>query len=291
MNLKKSVLIGVVAIASTLYAYEPSVYGAGDINSASPYGLTTTEQAILDNKKTLQKLFNKISEQQRKIDGLTSIIEGQNREILELKEDLKAEVNKPIPKPDNNETMSLLLQLSQMVDSINNSYVTQDELKKALAGSRPSVGSYVSSTIVDEGSPSHTTMMNEIQNNDATVGSPIGSNSADIYREGVQLFGRRSYSASKEHFEQTLAANYKPASSNYYLGEIAYYTHNYSDAIAYYKQSASLYDTASYMDVLYLHTAISLDKNGEKEQAKGFYQYVIDNYPTKKSASIARKRM
>ena len=264
--------MSVVVLASTLYAYEPSVYGAGDINSASPYGLTSTEQAILDNKKTLQTLFNKLNEQQRKIDGLTSIIEGQNREILELKEELKAEAATAAAQPavESSETYSLLLQLSQTVDTINSSYVTQDELKKALAGSRPSNSSYSSNS---------------------NLGSPVGSNSADIYRKGVQLFGKRSYGASKERFEQTLTANYKPASSNYYLGEIAYYTHNYTDAVAYYKQSASLYDKASYMDVLYLHTAISLDKNGEKEQAQGFYQYVIDNYPTKKSASIARKRM
>ena len=266
MNIKKKILLSVVVLASTLYAYEPSVYGAGDINSASPYGLTSTEQAVLDNKKTIQKLFNKLNEQQRKIDGLTSIIEGQNRELLELKE--QASIQNSMPATvDNNETYSLLLQLSETVDTINNSYVSKAELKKVMAGSR------LNSTV------------------STNLSSSVGSNSADTYRKGVQLFSKRSYGAAKTHFEQTLAENFKPASSNYYLGEIAYYTHNYSDAIAYYKQSSSPYDKASYMDVLYLHTAISLDKSGEKEQAKAFYQHVIDNYPNKKSASIARKRI
>jgi len=271
MNIHTKVLMSVVVLASTLYAYEPSVYGAGDINSASPYGLTETEQAILDNKKTIQRLFNKITEQQRKIDGLTSIIEGQNREILELKEQLEVSnnsINTIKNSSDDNETYSLLLQLSQTVDTINNNYVTRDEVKKILAGSRPSNSS-----------------------DNSNLGSPIKSNSADIYRNGVQLFAKRSYSASKEKFEETLASNYKPASSNYYLGEIAYYTHNYNDAIAYYKQSASLYDKASYMPVLYLHTAISLEKTDQKAQAKGFFQYVIDNYPNTRSAQIARKRL
>ena len=271
MNMRIKVLISVVALASTSYAYEPSVYGAGDINSASPYGLTQTEKAILDNKKRMQRLFNKLNEQQRKIDGLTSIIEGQNREIVELKEQLDvvntASMNR---SNENNETYSLLLQLSQTVDAINNSYVTRDEVKKMLAGSRPVVTSSLSNS---------------------NLGSPVESNSADIYTKGVQLFGKRSYNASKEKFEEVLARNYKPASSNYYLGEIAYYTHNYSDALAYYKQSASIYDKASYMPVLYLHTAISLDKTGQKAQAKGFYQYVIDNYPNTRSAQIAQKRL
>ena len=267
MNIRTKVLISVVAVASTLYAYEPSVYGAGDINSASPYGLTQTEKAVLENKKTIQKLFNKVNEQQRKIDGLTSIIEGQNREILELKEKLEVANSSVSSSSDNNETYSLLLQLSQTVDTINSNYVTRDEVKKLLAGSRPS------------------------SSLNSNLSSSVESNSADIYRKGVQLFSKRSYSASKEKFEEALARNYKPASSNYYLGEIAYYTHNYSDAVAYYKQSASIYDKASYMPVLYLHTAISLDKTGQKEQAKGFYQYVIDNYPNTRSATIAQKRL
>ena len=264
LSFKQITLFGFVSMASLLYAYEPSVYGAGNIDSATPYGLTKTEQAVLENKKTLQMLYNKVTEQQRKIDGLTTIIEGQNKEILALKEQLSMGGGiSGSGVQDNNETYSLLLEMGQVIDKINNSYVTKDELKKALAGSRPK----------------------------ASLGSSVGGNSADTYRKAVQLFGKRSYQAAKAHFETVLAANYKPAATNYYLGEVAYYTHQYSDAVAYYKASASLYDKAGYMDVLYLHTAISLDKSGEKEQAKSFYEHVISNYPNKKSASIARNRL
>jgi len=270
--MKKTILYGFIALSSLLYAYEPSVYGAGDMDSANPYGLTKTEQAVLDNKKSLQMLYNTVKEQQRKIEGLTTVIEGQNKEILSLKEQLEVIANKPEPpKEDTNQTYSLLLELGQMIDNINNTYVSRDELKKVLAGSR--VQQELSST------------------SSMDSGQAIQGNSADTYRQGVQLFAKRSYNASKEYFLQALSQSYKPASSNYYLGEIAYYTHNYTDAVAYYKQSASLYDQASYMAVLYLHTAISLDKDGEKEQAKGFYQYVIDNYPNTKASSIAKKRI
>jgi TolA-binding protein len=266
LSKNKIIFVGFMSLASLLYAYEPSVYGAGDIDSATPYGLTKTEQVVLENKKTLQMLYNRMTEQQRKIDGLTTVIEGQNREILELKEQLEVQTNqisKNTSSQDANGTYSMLLELGQTIDHINNTYVSRDELKKVLAGSRPS----------------------------SSIGSPIESNSADTYRKGVQLFGKRSYAASKARFEQTVAINFKPAASNYYLGEIAYYTHNYKDAVSHYKLSASLYDQASYMDVLFLHTAMSLDKNGEKAQARSFYQHVIDTYPNKKSASIAKNRM
>jgi len=279
LSRNKIIVVGFMSLASLLYAYEPSVYGAGNINSANPYGLTQTEQSVLENKKTLQMLYNKMTEQQRKIDGLTTVIEGQNREILELKEQLKIELNqKRTSSEDANRTYSMLLELGKSIDNINNTYVTRDELKNLLAG-----GSRVSQTV----DPSFTS---------PTLGSPLESNSvdtnpADIYRKGVQLFSTRSYAAAKSRFEQMVAINYKPAASNYYLGEIAYYTHNYQDAVTYYKLSASLYDQASYMDVLFLHTAISLDKSGEKEQARNFYQHVIDTYPNRKSAAIARNRI
>lgn len=75
------------------------------------------------------------------------------------------------------------------------------------------------------------------------------------------------------------------------MGEIAYYTKQYEDAIFYFKKSAGLYDKASYIDTLLLHTAVSLDKTGEKTQARVFYENIIENYPTKKTAKIAKDRL
>jgi len=271
VEMKKIIVYGFIAFSSLLYGYEPSVYGAGDINSANPYGLTKTEQAVLENKKRVQRLYNTVKEQQRKIEGLTTVIEGQNKEMLALKEELTVIQNRPEPKKeDTNKTYALLLELGQMIDNINSTYVSKDELKKVLAESRAEV---INSS--------------SFENSSIT----IRGNSADIYQEAVQLFSQGSYGVAKENFLQALADSYKPASTNYYLGEIAYYTQNYKDAIAYYKQSASLYDKASYMDVLYLHTAISLDKSGEREQAKGFFQYLIDNYPNTKASFIAKKQI
>jgi len=45
------------------------------------------------------------------------------------------------------------------------------------------------------------------------------------------------------------------------------------------------------MDVLILHTAISLEKTGQKEEAKVFFRNVIENYPDTKAAIIAKKRL
>jgi len=266
--MKKIVLIGCVCLSSLLYADEPSVYGAGDIDSANPYGLTRTEQDVLANRRAVQNLKNRVAEQQNRIDGLITIIDGLNKKVLSLKEQSYVNASRARANNDNNKTYSLLLELGNMVDQINNNYVTREDLKEALAGSRT------------------------VQR--ATVSSPKKGNSADIsttYRRGVQLFGQKSYNIAKEKFEETLAKNYKKASSNYYLGEIAYYTKNYPEAIRYYKNSASLYNSASYMPILYLHTAIALARDGQNAQAKNFFQFVVDSYPNTKAANIAKKNL
>jgi TolA-binding protein len=273
-RLKKVILLGAVGTASLLYAYEPSVYGAGDINSAEPYGLTETEQTVLNNKNSLQRLLNKMNEQQRKVDGLMSIIEGQNKEILELKERLSIAEKNSQKDEDANKSYTLMLEMGQMIDNINNTYVTQEQLKEALAGSR--------SQSLNRGSSD---LGNQISN------TQIRGNSADIYRKGVQLFSKRSYGAAKEYFTQALKDGYKPAASNYYLAEVAYYTFDYETAVSHYKESASLYDNAGYMPVLYLHTAISLAKSGEREQANSFFEHVIATYPKTRAAAIAKKRI
>jgi len=268
-KMKKIVLIGwCIYLSSLLYANEPSVYGAGNIDSANPYGLSKTEQGVLKNRRTLQNLKNRVEEQQNRIDGLITIIDGLNKKVLSLKEQTRANSNRVRENSDNNKTYSLLLELGNMVDQINNNYVTRDDLKEALAGSRAVQYS--------------------------TVSSSIGGNSADIssiYRRGVQLFGKRNYSEAMNSFLQTASQNYKPASSNYYLGEIAYYTKDYNSAIKYYKKSASIYDSASYMKTLYLHTAISLARTGQTKQARDFFQFVVDTYPNTKAARIAKKNL
>jgi len=112
-----------------------------------------------------------------------------------------------------------------------------------------------------------------------------------LYSEGVRLFVKQAYDEAAKRFTLTAQKGYKPAASNYYLGEIAYYTKKYDDAIFYYKKSAGLYDKAGYMDVLLLHTAISLERTGNKKQAKLFYENVVESYPGKKAAAIAKRRL
>jgi len=270
--MKKIILVGIIGYLSLLCAYEPSVYGAGDIDSAEPYGLTATERNVLANRRQVQLLSNRVAEQQNRIDGLTSAIEGLNKEVVELKEQLVRLQS----KDDANKTYALLLNLGKMIDKINSNYVTQEDLQMALSSR---------STLGGGGGAIYNPSMDSSMNSTGTLDLD------EIYREGVQLFSRKSYGAAQAKFEQVLANNHKPASTNYYLGEIAYYTNNYTDAINYYKKSASINDQASYMKILYLHIGMALARTGQERQARGFFEYLINHYPNSRAAEIARKNL
>ena len=64
----------------SLFAEEISVFGAGDINSNNPYGLTPAEKAAYKNKKRIKSLEKKIKNLQillnDKIDSINEQLEG-----------------------------------------------------------------------------------------------------------------------------------------------------------------------------------------------------------------------
>ena len=225
------------------------------------------KEVIIQNRKTITRLKRQIAEQGERIDGLTSLIEGLNASMAELK---AQPASSTISSGGDN--TQLLKELGLMIDKINENYVSKDGLKKALKGN------YTPSSKITK-------------NRSIKSDSIEGKTTFKLYSEGVRLFIKKRYSKAKKRFTITDTKGYKPAASNYYLGEIAYYTKKYEDAIFYFKKSVGLYDQASYMDILLLHTAISLDKTGDKSQAKTFYRNIIDNYPDRNSARIAKDRL
>ena len=302
---------------SILFSNEPSVYGAGNIDVASPYGLTSTEKNVISNRKQIQQLGNQVSEQQRRIAGLTTVVDGLSKQVLDLKEELKEkrttdnkqDENTKKQEEDSKKTYTLLLELGKMIDQINNSYVTKDDLSllqmQQAQQQQQQSQQQVQPAPVQREYQDDIVSSNTISNNgmiidgredysNATQDTGVQQNGVDIsdtYREAVQNFSHKSYNTATEKFKQAIVQNYKTAPSNYYLGEIAYYTSDYYSAISYYKKSASLYSKASYMKILYLHTALSLSKTGQHDQARGFFRYVVDNYPDTKSAEIAQKNL
>ncbi len=269
-----SVLLTAMGI-SVLLA-EPSVYSYRDSNTDSESGYTRgrtpAKVVITQNRDNIVRLKRRIAELEERVDGLASLVEGLSITINELQ--APGRLQQAPASGSNTDNTALLKELGAMIDQINENYVSKEELQRILK----SKGSYK--------------VPAESKRESVSTGESLSEKSnSKLYSEGVRLFNKKRYNEAKKRFTITDTKGYKPAASNYYLGEIAYYTRKYDDAIFYYKKSAGLYDQASYIDTLLLHTGISLEKTGDKEQAKAFYENIIENYGSKKSAKIARDRL
>ncbi len=247
--------------ASTMSVYaEPSVYGFGTDES------TVNVQTTGGSNASLASLQQQIDQQNERIDGLTTIIEGLSASIHELQQSKASST-----ETNGSSNTALLQKLAAMIDEINANYVSKEELQNAL-GHKGQIKSVTKASTTE---------------NESTE----GKSNATLYSEAVRYFVKKRYDEAAKRFTITDTKGYKPAASNYYLGEIAYYTKKYEDAIFYFKKSAGIYDKASYIDTLLLHTAVSLEETGDKGQAKAFYENIIENYKGKKTAKIAKERL
>ncbi len=282
-KLSLTILLAVAAFAAG--PEEPSAFGAGNLDSANPYGLSEEEKHILSNKKAIESLQKSLLKQQQivqenreRIDGLQSIIEGLNSKIqlydkaLERVDDLNRTVDEMMVSQQENfeQIRKVLQELGTMIDSINEKYVDKERFGKLESAFLQFKSSYES-------------FMKK--------GDLSGKSNARIFSEAKKLFSQKRYDDAKLYFQHLIKNHYKPATSNYYLGEIAYREDRYDDAIAYYKKSASLYDKSSFMPTLLLHTAISFDRLGKKSEAKQFYESLVQLYPDSKSAKVAKKNL
>lgn len=246
-------------LVMNLLQAEPSVYGDG--------GFFSPQKEIVKNKKAMGVMQSKIAQQSEEIQGLKSIIEGLSASVREVHQNSNGQ--------GANDSV-LLKDLGMMIEKINADYVSKDDLQRAL-GSR--ANAFTSTKQISK--PTESNSNHPL----------VGKSNARLYNEGVRLFGQKRYTEAKKRFTITDTKGHKTAASNYYLGEISYYTKRYEDAIFHFKKSAGLYDKATYMDILLLHTAVSLHKKGDNQQAKAFYENIVANHQGKKSASIAERKL
>ncbi len=271
---------------------EPSAFGAGDLDAPEPYGLSEDERYILKNRRAIEALQRTVLKQQQiiqenreRVDGLQSIVEGLGDRARSLEkslrrledlnrsvDDLKAKTDELAKTQSENfeQIRTVLKELGAMIDSINEKYVDKERfnrLESAFLQFKEAYESFIKRTDLSSKS------------------------NVEIYKEAKALFRKKRDKEAKRYFSYLIKNHYKPATSNYYLGEIAYRNGRYKEAIAYYKRSASIYDKSSFMPTLLLHTAISLERIGDKRGAREFYESLLSLYSKSKAAAIAKKNL
>lgn len=280
--------------------------------------------------QSIESLKYKLAQQKERMDGLTQIVEGLGRTINELRqnrsggrgsrysdEELVNELGRII---DNiNENYVSKSELRRAISNLKNRYKDDIEnIQKKM--NKPEERIYTQKEeYVDNNQPQKEVVViprvfddnqqannyqptpiesTPVQNKSSQTNyqaTPVQNNNSQtnlqLYTKAVKYFNKKNYNDARDIFKKLDKKAYKSASTNYYLGEVSYYTKNYEDAIFYFKKSAGFSTESSFMHVLLLHTAISLEKEGNKKEAVIFYQNILDNYPNDSSVAIAKIRL
>ncbi len=302
MNRTILVVFAAIIVPFTLFSTEPSAFGAGNLNNPKPYGLTSTEEVILENKKNLQNVVvksnnqaNKVDSIRDRIDGLQEVIEGLvvkshenkiNIQKLSQKSNQELESSNEYEKrlsevsEKNTKTVEELklavAEMSSILNTIKTSYVTKQEFN----------------AMVEDVNRFKSLVAKELKNPSKETKSTFsGMNNAEIYNKAKTLYDNKQYTNAIEYYSYLIDQNYKSATSHYMIGEMNYYRKNYAQAVAYFKKSATLHSEASYMPTLMLHAAVSMEKTGDKLNAQSFYNAIISKYPNSEYAQSAKKNL
>ena len=291
MKKSKNLLLLSLVFPVIIFSAEPSAFGAGNIDSSNPYGLTSNEKVILATKNKLNKVSIKSSNQANRldslrdrIDGLQSVIESLSRKAHNNKIHLKNQDEKNnLTRANIDEYEKRLsefvelntkniqeqkIQLSQMVllvDEISKEYVSKKEFN----------------ALVNDVNKFKSLIVKELKSKTKTSSkSKLSSmSSKDIFNQADKYYKKKYYTNAIEHYEYLIKKNYKPAYAHYMIGEMNFKRKNYANAISYFKKSSALYSKASYMPNLMLHTALSMKRTGDNKHAQAFFEAIIVKYP------------
>lgn len=252
---KLFVLAAPLGVAFSICAQEVSVFGS---DATEP----RIQPQIQDEPQS--------SQMQESIDGLRSLLEGLNKRNRQLNNKITDLENKAAASDYN-----ISQEIASLRALIEQNKIEQDEkinkLASAIKGGK---------ALIDK---KPATTLNSAKNSDPKT-------PAAIFEAAEKSFKNKDYAAAKSAYTALIAKKYKSAHCNYMLGEIAYFTKNYKDAIPYYHASVSLNAKAPYMPRLLYHTGVSLDKIGKPAEANKFYRALKQGYPDSNEAKDAPNR-
>ena len=299
MNLSKKALLFSCLLPALLLANEPSAFGAGDLTSSDPYGLTSSEKVLLQTKENLHKVAvksnnqeNQLDSLQERIDGLQSIVESlsvnthknkiaiqKENELNKLENKSSSEYQKRISDivTQNSESLEkqkvVIHEMSLLLDTINRDYISKSEFN----------------SLVDDVNKFKILVAKELKNGaKKAVVSGSKKKSVILFNEAAKFYKKRYYTNAIANYKTLIKRNYKPAFAHYMIGEMNYKRKNYAGAISYFKKSSSLYSKASYMPNLMLHTGVSMKRTGDSAHANSFFKAIVAKYPKSAEAKDAK---
>lgn len=306
-----------ISCSLALMANEPSAFGAGDMNSPNPYGLTSTEKHIYENKKLLttqQDNLNQLKSETRststRLDDMQSEIEGLKGLLNSEGQKGNSQVKDISRLKDDAEKNSLAIKtIEKQIDDLK---VRQEKFEKETTENIENLKNIMKEMSVmitklqeDGGAASKASNKNDkndksdkkdvkeepkkAQTKDKESAIDLNKDSKELMSDGEEAYQNGETDKAKKIFEKLVEAKYKPARSTFVLGEIEYNKKNYSKALDYYKKSVSAYDKAEHMPDLLYHSGVSCFNLKDNKNAVMFLTTMLDTYPEHKDADKAKK--
>lgn len=325
-NTNKYILV-VSLMTSLSYGKEISVFGAGNLDASTPYGLSKAEKAVLQNNEKVNALSSKIEalelklgtfdskqdEISQRIEGIKSVYESDSQNLNSTKLKIKTSENKfeeqaGVLSVKIEENSKKIAEISTRLDDFitlqkKNNKLLEDSNFKLLTIINKINGEYIKRGEFDElvafinknSAEQVTSPASKKQEN--IIVAPIEkqkvdkTDDKDLFDNGVKFFNTNQISKAMPIFEQLVANKYKLAESNFYFAETKFIKKEYKEAIQSYKQSMIANDKADYIPKLLMHSAISFENLKQQENAMNFYKTIVEVYPDSKEAKDASKKL
>jgi len=273
-------------------------FNAGNLNSSNPYGLTTQEKIIFNNKKSIKNLkkelqflkndinklnvnlaqklvsydetLNDLKNKTQAMQTIIDEIDTFNKNVMHLK--------KRVENIENNLTIleNNVTNLSNNYEQLNKNYLQLKETLNAVIKVQNQNFQYLTKSMQD--------ILKQIKQ--------MNLSPKEAFNKAKKLYFDGKIDEAKRLFLISLNRNYLPATSSFYLGEIEYKKGNYKGALGFYKKSISLYSNkTSFTTKLLFHTGISFEKVGMNQNAKLTFKKLINDFPKSKYSNLAKKEL
>jgi TolA-binding protein len=276
-------------------------FKAGDLNSPNPYGLTPQEIAIYKNKSNIKKnsymikhiegnLKNFQSEIAQKFVAYDQSISDLNNKFSSFNTIL-SEIDTLKNSIDNIKRTLKDTNLSNMKNRIKTLEQKVELIQQQQNAMKKSFQEFTK--ISNENFQNLQNSMQTILEQLKKMNSPkISLSPKQAFKKAQAYYFGNRLNKAKELFLYSLEKKYMPATSSYYLGEIAYSQGKYKEALGFYKKSVMYYPKkTSFTTRLLYHTGIAFKKIGQTKKAKLTFQKLIHDFPKSKYTNLAKKEL
>jgi TolA-binding protein len=326
--MKKTIIIVALLLMTNIFASEPSAFKAGDLDNPNPYGLTTAEKKIVEQNKNLQTISQTVFdsnqtqiELRNELEGIKSLLGGINENQFKLIEQIesdkngslknankqidslskKLEENFKLQNENYDKIMATLAQMAKMMDEFAQNYVSKEQLKLNMGKNYKEIKSKDGNkTASEQGQKKEETNTTKTDTNTTETNATIKKeplpkaeiSDDELFKQAEKAYKSNKNDEAKIKLTKLIEKKYaKKAIVNFYLGEIEYKSKNFKEALNHFQESIDADDKSSFLPLMLFHSALSLEKLGDKPSAKKILESMVKTYPNDARIPAAKKKL